>query len=258
MTDSRSSRSGPEADSKPDSAGKPPATPPAKLTAEEAGTAPTEEAGSGSYHHGNLRDALLDAVGQTLAEKGTAGLSLREAARRAGVSHGAPAHHFGDKLGMLTAFSARGFERFGSRLRAAADGARSPSEKLVAAGVEYVRFAVEERAYFEVMFRNDLHDATDPHFEATSQAAFSVLMELASELTGYGQATDDALRTAIRAWSTAHGLATLWLDGTLGHFWNDDIYELAARVFTDELAGGSSQTGPAGVPTDGPKPGTDG
>ena len=151
-------------------------------TADETAPAGAVDTPAAPYHHGNLRDALLDAVGQTLTEKGITGLSLREAARRAGVSHGAPAHHFGDKLGMLTAFSARGFERFGSRLRAAADGARSPSEKFVTVGVEYVRFAVEERAYFEVMFREDLHDAADPHFEATSQAAFSVLMDLATEL----------------------------------------------------------------------------
>ena len=72
---------------------------------------------SDNYHHGDLQNALLQAVGEIIEEKGVGAVSLREAARRAGVSHSAPAHHFGDKIGMLTAFARKGFEEFGSRQR---------------------------------------------------------------------------------------------------------------------------------------------
>ncbi|MGI9595306.1 MAG: TetR/AcrR family transcriptional regulator [Acidimicrobiales bacterium] len=189
-----------------------------------------------TYHHGNLRQALLDAVGEIVAEKGTGGVSLREAARRAGVSHGAPAHHFGDKLGLLTAFSARGFELFGTKMRAAADGAETPEEKIVAVGLEYLRFAIEERAYFEVMFRDDMHDRTDSHHDAVSKGAFSVVMEIADQLAKSGSGRGDPMIIAIRAWSNVHGLATLWLDGALGHFWQeDDIYGLARQIFDAQI-----------------------
>ena len=99
-----------------------------------------------SYHHGNLREALLDAVGEILLEKGVGGVSLREAARRAGVSHSAPAHHFGDKLGMLTAFAIRGFELFGASMRKAIASASDPIEQINAMGLAYIRFAVELRS----------------------------------------------------------------------------------------------------------------
>lgn len=189
-----------------------------------------------TYHHGNLREALLDAVGEIIAEKGTGAVSLREAARRAGVSHGAPAHHFGDKLGMLTAFSARGFELFGARMRAASDAAETPSQKISATGLEYLRFAMEERVYFEVMFRDDMHDEADDRYRETSRAAFSVVMEIADQLAEAGIAEGEPMIIAMRAWSMVHGLATLWLDGAMAHFWeDDDIYGLALRIFESEI-----------------------
>lgn len=197
------------------------------------------EAPGTGYHHGNLRQALLDAVGEIIAEKGAGGVSLREAARRAGVSHGAPAHHFGDKLGMLTAFSSRGFELFGDRMRRAADSRVLPRDQIIAVGIDYLRFALEERAYFDVMFRDDMHDPNDAQHERLSTTAFSVLMEIAEQLTADGgpnRQGDDPMILAIRCWSMAHGVATLWRDGAIGHFWqDDDVYELANRIFEAEL-----------------------
>ncbi|MEM7323012.1 MAG: TetR/AcrR family transcriptional regulator [Actinomycetota bacterium] len=202
---------------------------------------------SGSYHHGNLREALLDAVGAILEEKGIGSVSLREAARRAGVSHGAPAHHFGDKLGMLTAYTTRGFELFAEQLRAAADGEERPEDKINAVGIAYLRFAVEHRSYFELMFRSEMHNAKNEEFLDTSTGAFSVVTSIAEQLLAIGDDDDSgprdptsALPLAFRAWSQVHGLATLWLDGAITHFWDgDDIYELAQLMFEAELPSGS-------------------
>ena len=186
-----------------------------------------------AYHHGNLDAALLDAVGDIIKAGGVGSVSLREAARRAGVSHSAPAHHFGDKLGMLTAFCARGLRLFRDRMQAAAASTDDPEERLVALGIEYLRFAMEERAYFEVMFRSEMHDEDDEDLKALSQATFGTLMEVATEVDEVQQLGHETpMLTAISAWATVHGLATLWQDGALDEFWpGDNIYELAAKLF---------------------------
>ncbi len=186
------------------------------------------------YHHGDLRNALLDAVGAIIDDKGVGAVSLREAARRAEVSHSAPAHHFGDKRGMLTAFAARGFERFGQRMRVAFDDAGGGRQGFDAIGIEYIRFAVEERAHFEVMFRTELHDPAEPRLHEASHGAFGLLMDAvqAMDLSEYRDA--DPTSVAFAAWSTVHGLASLWLDGAIGQFTDEDIVTLAKKVFAIE------------------------
>ena len=122
-----------------------------------------------SYHHGDLRAALLAAAVEVIDESGPAALSLRDLARRVGVSHAAPAHHFGDKTGLLTALATEGFE-----LLAEALAPTRPPGDLVELGVGYVLFAVQHRAHFEVMFRPDLLHQDDPGLvaaQAGSQAA---------------------------------------------------------------------------------------
>jgi AcrR family transcriptional regulator len=228
-----------------------PSSPASKPESSSTGSAAPKSA-SGPYHHGNLHEALLDAVGEIIAEKGVGGLSLREAARRAGVSHGAPAHHFGDKLGMLTAYSTRGMELFGQRMRAAAAEADTPNDKIAAIGLAYLTFAMDEPDYFNVMFRSEMQRADDEQFHTASSSCFDVLSQIAEELNeangAESAATDrpdpmpigpkggaDAKAIAIRAWSMVHGLATLWLDGAIAHIWDgDDVYELALRVFEIE------------------------
>ena len=101
------------------------------------------------YHHGDLRRALLAAAVEMIAEAGPAALSLRALARRTGVSHAAPAHHFGDKAGLLTAVAAEGYRLLAAALRDAYERTGSFLE----VGVAYVRFALEHQPYFEVMFR---------------------------------------------------------------------------------------------------------
>ncbi|MGW2541629.1 TetR/AcrR family transcriptional regulator [Kitasatospora sp. NPDC001574] len=173
------------------------------------------------YHHGNLRRAVLDAALAAIAESGPSGWSLRELARRAGVSHAAPAHHFGDKAGVLTAVAAEGFELFADSLeRAAGDP--------FGAGVAYVRFAVDHRAYFEVMFRPELYRADDPEMAAARERAGAVLAASGRKLSPSGGA--DRLST-IAAWSLAHGFAALWLNGALPESRGEaDVEELARAV----------------------------
>jgi AcrR family transcriptional regulator len=180
-----------------------------------------------TYHHGNLRRAVIDAALEAIAESGAAGWSLRELARRAGVSHAAPAHHFGDKTGVLTAIAAEGFERFADALERAGDD-------FYDVGAAYVRFAIDQQAYFTVMFRPELYRADDPEVRAGSERAHQILMRGAGRLAPEGADT----RTAgIAAWSIAHGFAQLWLSGALP----DDIGqtpEQAARPVLQMLFGG--------------------
>lgn len=121
-----------------------------------------------AYHHGDLRRALLAAALEAVGEVGPAALSLRDLARRAGVSHAAPAHHFGDKAGLLTALAAQGFDLLAQTLTEADDD-------LLEAGVAYVDFAVTHRAYFEVMFRPELYRADDAELIAARGRAGAAL-----------------------------------------------------------------------------------
>src|SRR5687768_10681055 len=102
---------------------------------------------AGSYHHGDLRRVLLAEAAAAIADVGPAALSLRELARRAGVSHAAPAHHFGDKTGLLTALAVEGYDLLGSALAASWES----EHDFLEVGVAYVGFAVDHPAHFLVM-----------------------------------------------------------------------------------------------------------
>ena len=165
---------------------------------------------SGSYHHGALRAAVLAAAVEVISESGPAAVSMRDLARRAGVSHAAPAHHFGDKAGLLTALAADGFELLADALeRAGSDGG-----SFLEVGVAYVGFAVDHRAHFEVMYRPDLYHRDDPAVLAARQRGARALYggtgALPTEVAG-----GDPLVTGVAAWSLVHGFATLWLNGNL-------------------------------------------
>ncbi|MFI6476687.1 TetR/AcrR family transcriptional regulator [Nonomuraea sp. NPDC050663] len=180
-----------------------------------------------SYHHGNLRRAIIDAAVEAIGETGTATWSLRELARRAGVSHAAPAHHFGDKAGLLTAVAAEGFELFADALGGAGDD-------FLDVGVAYVRFAVERRAYFEVMWRPELYDTDDPSVVRARSRAGEILVSGSRSLPGN---VEGDWAGAIAAWSTAHGFANLWLTGALPSFVGDDP-AAAARPVLEVLTRG--------------------
>ncbi|PZF91572.1 TetR/AcrR family transcriptional regulator [Micromonospora deserti] len=164
--------------------------------------------GTRGYHHGDLRRVLLTAAVQAIQEAGPAALSLRDLARRAGVSHAAPAHHFGDKAGLLTALAVEGFDLLAEALRGAGDD-------LLAAGVAYVDFAVGHRAHFEVMFRPDLYRTDAPEVRAARERAGAALRSGVSALPPGRATVGDARGDALAAWSIVHGFATLWLAGAL-------------------------------------------
>ncbi|GIJ77332.1 TetR/AcrR family transcriptional regulator [Micromonospora phaseoli] len=124
--------------------------------------------GTRGYHHGDLRRALLDVAVTAIEESGPAALSLRELARRAGVSHAAPAHHFGDRAGLFTALAVQGFDSLAEAL----DGAGG---ELLDLGVAYVDFAVRHRAHFEVMFQPDLYRADAAEVRAARERAGAAL-----------------------------------------------------------------------------------
>ncbi|PWR07113.1 TetR family transcriptional regulator [Micromonospora acroterricola] len=180
-----------------------------------------------AYHHGDLRRALLAVALEAIEEVGPAALSLRDLARRAGVSHAAPAHHFGDKAGLLTALAAQGFDLLAQTLTAAGDD-------LLAAGVAYVDFAVRHRAHFEVMFRPEFYRADDAELVTAQGRARAALRAGVAALPTRG-APSDTDRDALAAWSIAHGFATLWLAGALPDRVGDEPRE-AARAVLRRLA----------------------
>jgi AcrR family transcriptional regulator len=170
------------------------------------------------YHHGDLPNALLAAVAEIVEERGATNVSLREAARRAGVSHSAPAHHFGDKEGMLAAFAERGFEILGDEMATArGDAAGGPAlDRLAAVGAVYVRFAVDHTPYFDVMFRSGIDTPSHEHLYACAANALAVLMSAVDDLISEGGYTEvDPRHLTVYFWSLAHGLASLAVDRSM-------------------------------------------
>lgn len=181
------------------------------------------------YHHGDLRQAVLTAAVTAITESGPGDISLRDLARRAGVSHAAPAHHFGDKAGVLTAVAAQGFHLLGDALAAA----QQRTGDFYEVGVAYVRFAVDHRAHFEVMFRPELYRADDEVVEAAQARAAEALYSGVASLPA-GQAGTDMQLRGVAAWSIVHGFATLWLNKALPPALGQDP-EVAARVIAGYL-----------------------
>ena len=159
-----------------------------------------------SYHHGDLRRAVLTAALEVIAADGPSALSLRDLARRAGVSHAAPAHHFKDRAGLLTAIAAEGYGLLAQALGDARD--------LREAGVRYVRFAREHPAHFQVMFSPGLLRADDLELTAARALAADALRTAVAAVAP-GDRGRDARMAEVAAWSLAHGFATLLLGHNL-------------------------------------------
>jgi len=160
------------------------------------------------YHHGGLRAALLVAGEAELAERGVEGFSLRSVAKRAEVSHAAPAHHFGDVRGLLTALATEGFSRFQAALDAREAGIPDRRERAVAAALGYLDFAVTRPALFRLIFSSAKTDVLDPDLLAAASIAYRHLVWLIEELGG-GEADVAAL------WAMSHGIADLASGGRL-------------------------------------------
>lgn len=175
----------------------------------------TEGASGRSYHHGALRPALIEAAEAVIAERGVDGFSLRETARRAGVSPSAPAHHFRDTRGLLTAIAAAGFVSLGDALEEADRSASGRDARIVAQGIAYVRFALQHPSRFDVMWRAALLDRSDPEYGAAAARAFSLLDGAVRGVDG-AKPGDPGTAPSIAAWSLVHGFARLAIDGAFG------------------------------------------
>lgn len=174
-------------------------------------------ASKSGYHHGDLRDALVSATDRILIERGLEGFSLREAARRAGVSAGAPAHHFGSVSGLLTEVAIRGFEELVAFLRAGeAEGGTDPLARLHGQGTGYVRFAVAFPGRFALMFRKDRLDDGNEHLKQVGETARHELERAMAACLGRDVSSPHVALAAMGAWSLVHGFAHLALDGKLG------------------------------------------
>ncbi|MCM5678949.1 TetR/AcrR family transcriptional regulator [Schlegelella sp. S2-27] len=181
---------------------------------------PPSPAARTAYHHGALRSSLIDATEALLAERGLEGFSLREVARRSGVSPAAPAHHFGDADGLLTVVATLAFDGLTEALAAGnARGGSDPVARLREQGVGYVRFALRHPGRFGLMFRAGNH-GDDAELQRSGHAAFAMLENGVRDLLGVPPdqpltAPQHAVLMSI--WSTVHGFAHLTLAGQLHH-----------------------------------------
>lgn len=177
-----------------------------------------------SYHHGDLRRALLQAGLELLKEHGSDGVTLRKVAQRTGVSHAAPYHHFPDKARLVEALAVHSFSDFTRALQSAWDTAPGPSiNRLRALGVAYVRHALEHPAEFRLMNRPELRRPKgEPGQDASpigeaARAPYSVLLHGIRSCQEEGlMPAGDPEPFALAAWSLVHGLAVLAMDGLLG------------------------------------------
>lgn len=169
------------------------------------------------YHHGNLKEALVEAALNLIAEKGPAGFTFAEAARSAGVSPAAPYRHFRDRDELLASIAERGFQQFEERLSAAWDDGRPDTvtafERL---GKAYLAFARDEQPYYSAMFESGLPIDSHPATMAASERAFAVIRAAAERLAAMvppGVARPPALMMALHIWSMSHGIASLFARG---------------------------------------------
>lgn len=165
------------------------------------------------YHHGNLREALVQAAVSLIGQHGPAGFTVAEAARLAGVSPGAPYRHFRDAEALLAEVARQGFERFAAALeRAWNDGAPDPLTAFEALGRAYLGFARNEAAYYAAMFETRLAAEDHPGLQAAGDRAFGVLRQATERLlAGLPEGRrPPALMVALHIWSMAHGIASLF------------------------------------------------
>jgi AcrR family transcriptional regulator len=167
-----------------------------------------------SYHHGDLRRALLGAAAQVVAGQGVAGLSLRAVARRAGVSHAAPAHHFADKAALLGALVAEGHQELARSIeRSLQSAGPGPRARLAALARGSFRFATRRPELFRIMFRPELVEPTDPILRASVAASDQHLRGVVAECVAAGM-LEAARAEAFQLGASAliHGLSAAWID----------------------------------------------
>ncbi|MCC6997613.1 MAG: TetR/AcrR family transcriptional regulator [Deltaproteobacteria bacterium] len=192
-----------------------------------------------TYHHGNLREALLAAAVDLIAEVGPEAASLREVARRAGVSQAAPYRHFADKAALLAAVAEQGFRTMTAEMRAASAGITDAASHLRATGVAYVLFACGHPAHFRVMFGSARGEGCDPALTAAAQENYALLEAGIAACQRAGVVRDDEpQRIALFAWTVVHGLASLLVDRQLaGPLAGSSARTLAETVLLQSFEG---------------------
>lgn len=186
------------------------------------------------YHHGDLRRALVDASAGLVDAHGSASLSLRQVAKKLGVSHAAPHHHFADRPALLAAVAARGFAELADAMIEARSIHTDPVARLNATGVAYVKFAATHPERFRLMFGPEIAgEGSDTELMTSTGCAFDVLVSSVNDALGKEATPERARVVTTAAWSLVHGLATLYIDGklgTLGAGAPDDAERIAQEI----------------------------
>lgn len=165
------------------------------------------------YHHGDLRSALIRTALVVAEEEGADAVTLRHVARRAGVSHAAPYHHFADRAALVAAVAEEGFRQLAVAAEQGRSSSQEPRHQLFEAGVAYVVFAVENPEHFRLMFSREVADTSPyPGLQGAARDAKAVMERAVSE--GAGERADSI--DVVAAWALVHGLATLLIDEQLG------------------------------------------
>jgi len=176
-----------------------------------------------AYHHGNLRQELLERAWATIDGDGLDALSLRQLARDVGVSHGASARHFADRTALLDAIAVAGFTRLNDALAAAAGSETTFAGQLHAAGLAYIGFAVEHPAILDLMYKAKHHPDASPELAGLSRASMVVVNELVGEAQARGEVRPGVVeRQSLVVFAAVHGVAALATDDLLdGVPWRD-------------------------------------
>jgi AcrR family transcriptional regulator len=188
------------------------------------------------YHHGNLREALLQAAIRLIREVGPLAFTLREVARRAGVSHNAPYRHFRNKEELIAAVATEGYQELTAAMVAAAKEQSDALDRLKHAGLAYIRFALRRPEHFTVMFEAPFSEQQHPDAARATKQAFSTLITLVAEcqekkLLPSGDAGDYALL----AWSMVHGIAKLAITGRLPYGGTASVLKFSRFVIDQSL-----------------------
>lgn len=188
------------------------------------------------YHHGDLARALLDAADKIIEEEGLESFTLRSCARRAGVSHAAPAHHFKDRAGLLSAYAASIFRDLTSHVQSLIEQAGDDDyARLQALGLAYIRFALQRPSAFSLIFRCEALDKNIEELKEASDACFQLLIDVVQALMPQAN-KDEVLLNSVLAWSTVHGFATLWLEGNFARVCQQQGQGVEPSVYADRLA----------------------
>jgi AcrR family transcriptional regulator len=194
--------------------------------------------GSRGYHHGNLKEALIRAALELIAQKGPAGFTFAEAARWAGVSPAAPYRHFRDRDELLADVARRGFDQFEAALSRAWDGGRpDPLTAFDRLGKAYLHFAKSEPAYYSAMFEAGIPLESDPELREAGERAFAVLRTATERIVATMPAKDrpPVLMMALHIWALSHGIASLFGRGDAARrplpMSPEDLLEAAVLVY---------------------------